>query len=364
MRGAGFVASIELRSLIMPALTKTIPRKVNVAVVGLGFMGRTHLRVYLENPQAQVVAVCGLNRVPVNGVLAGIEGNVKKTDDIVLRPGVKVFRSFERLLAEPDIDLVDLCTPTALHPAQAIAALKAGKHVLCEKPLALTSRAAVEVLKSAESAPGFLMPAMCMRFWPGWSWLKRIVAEKIYGEILAARFCRFSEMPAWTQANTFSDASASGGALFDFHIHDTDFIHYLFGRPAGVFSTGVIDKASRIDHVTTQYHYPHGPAVHAEASWLRAQGFNMAYTLHCEKATVDFDMARGVAALTVLERGHSPQTIQLELSDGYTEEIRYFVDCIGKNSPPETVTVRDALTALEICEAEEKSIRNNCYIKI
>ena len=348
----------------MPAPIETLSKKVSVAVVGLGFMGRTHLRAYLENPQAQVVAVCGLNRIPVNGVLAGMEGNITKTDDIGLGADVRVFQNFEQLLADPDIDLVDLCTPTPLHPAQAIAALKAGKYVLCEKPLALTSAAALDVLKTAESAPGFLMPAMCMRFWPGWSWLKQMVINKTYGEILAARFWRLSEMPAWTQAKTFSDANASGGALFDFHIHDTDFINHLFGRPSGVFSNGVVDKTGRIDHVTTQYHYPKGPTVHAEASWLLAQGFNMGYTLHCEKATVDFDMARGPSALTVLERGELVQTIQLESSDGYATEIRYFVDCIARNSPPKTVTAQDAVMALEICEAEEKSLRNNCYTKI
>jgi predicted dehydrogenase len=125
-----------------------------------------------------------------------------------------------------------------------------------------------------------------------------------------------------------------------------------------------VDKTGRIDHVTTQYHYPEGPSVHAEASWLLTQGFNMGYTLHCEKGTVDFDMARGPAALTVLQRGQSSQTIQLKPSDGYTAEIRYFVDCIARNSPPETVTARDAVAALEICEAEEESLRNNGYTKI
>lgn len=350
----------------MPGRIQSIPRskKVRVAVVGLGFMGRTHLRAYLENPQAQVVAVCGLNRVPVNGVLAGIEGNIKKTDALVLERNVKVFRSSEQLLTDPDIELVDLCTPTALHPAQVIAALKAGKHVLCEKPVALNSAAVLEVLKTAKSARGFLMPAMCMRFWPGWSDLKQIVANKTYGKILAARFWRFSEMPAWTKTKIFSDANSSGGALFDLHIHDTDFINHLFGRPAGVFSSGVVGKTRRIDHVTTLYHYPKGPEVHAEASWLLAQGFNMGYTLHCEKATVEFDMARGPAALKVLQRGQPAQTIPLAPSDGYTAEIRYFVDCIARNSPPETVTAQDALTALQICEAEEKSLRNNCYTKI
>src|SRR6267142_6461749 len=91
-------------------------RKVNVAVVGLGFMGVTHLRAYLQNKSARVVAVCDAVRLPVNGVLAGVAGNVKNTGDIVLGPKVKVFRKLEDVLADPEVQLVDLCTPTPLHP--------------------------------------------------------------------------------------------------------------------------------------------------------------------------------------------------------------------------------------------------------
>src|SRR5205809_612765 len=103
-------------------------RKVNVAVVGLGFMGVTHLRAYLEDRSARVVAVCDSVRLPVNGVLAGVAGNIKKSDDINLGKRVKVFRQLEEALADPEIELVDLCTPTPLHPEQSIASLKAGKH--------------------------------------------------------------------------------------------------------------------------------------------------------------------------------------------------------------------------------------------
>src|SRR6185369_10965329 len=87
-------------------------RKVNVAVVGLGFMGVTHLRAYLENPSARVVAVCDAVRLPVNGVLAGVAGNIKKSDDINLGKDAKVFRNLPEMLADPEIQLVDLCTPT------------------------------------------------------------------------------------------------------------------------------------------------------------------------------------------------------------------------------------------------------------
>src|SRR5436190_24384358 len=102
--------------------------KVNVAVVGLGFMGTVHLRAYLQNPNARIVAVCDAKRVPVNGVLAGVAGNITSSDSIDLGNAVSVYRTLDEALADPQVQLVDLCTPTPLHPEQAIAALEAGKH--------------------------------------------------------------------------------------------------------------------------------------------------------------------------------------------------------------------------------------------
>ncbi len=331
-------------------------KTVNVAVVGLGFMGVTHLRAYLANPQARVVAVCDAVRVPVNGVLAGVSGNIKKSDDIDLGPDVRVYRTTEDLLADADVELVDLCTPTPLHAPQVIAALNAGKHVICEKPLARTSAEAREILQVAANSPGILMPAFCMRFWPGWSWLKQVVEEQTYGKVLAARFRRDSAMPAWSQQGTYSGGQDLGGALFDLHIHDADFVNHLFGKPAGVFSSGVL--------AITQYDYPGGPSVHAEGSWLMAKGFNMAYTLFCEQATIDFDLARGADALKVTETGKDPRVVDAGEGDGYSKEIDYVIECVAGGRKPAVVTAIDGLTALEICEAEEQSIRSGQLVKL
>ena len=114
-------------------------RKVNVAVVGLGFMGVTHIKTYQQLKTARIVAVCDAVRLPVNGVLPGVAGNITGSGALDLGRDVKVYRELAEVLADPEVELVDLCVPTALHPEQAIAALKAGKHVLCEKPLALNS---------------------------------------------------------------------------------------------------------------------------------------------------------------------------------------------------------------------------------
>jgi predicted dehydrogenase len=308
--------------------------------------------------------VCDAVRVPVNGVLSGIAGNIKNSGDIHLGPDVKVFSKLEDLLADVRVQLVDLCTPTPLHPAQVIAALNAGKDVICEKPLARSSQAAREILARTAGAPGILMPAMCMRFWPGWSWLKQVVAEQTYGKVLAASFRRVSEMPAWSRQGTYAGGGDTGGALFDLHIHDTDFVNHLFGRPAGVFSTGVLGADGSINHVVTQYDYPGGPAVHAEGSWLLAGGFNMAYSLHCERATLDYDLSRGADALIVTETGLEPRIVRYPDGDGYAMEINHIVDCVSKREASTVVGALDGVTALEICEAEEKSIRGGAPVRL
>ena len=199
---------------------------------------------------------------------------------------------------------------------------------------------------------------MCMRFWPGWSWLKQVVEEQTYGRVYTARFRRLSEAPTWSKQGTYNAGGADlGGALFDLHIHDTDFVQYLFGRPREVFSTGVVNAGGAIDHVVTQYLYPGGPQVHAEGGWLLAKGFHMAYTLQCERATLDFDLARGADAMHVIPMGQAPEVVKQDAHDGYVGEIRYVVDCARFGKRPTTVTALDGVTALEICEAEEKSVR-------
>ena len=344
-------------------ISQSAGRKVNVAVVGLGFMGVTHIKAYLQLAGARLAAVCDSVRLPVNGVLAGVTGNVSGSGDIDLGREVRVYRAIGEVLANREVELVDLCVPTPLHPEQSIAALKAGKHVLCEKPLALSSAQARKIVRAAKSARGFFMPAMCMRFWPGWSWLKQVVTEETYGKVQAARFRRMSETPTWSK-DTYAQGNTSGGALYDLHIHDTDFVQFLFGRPASVFSSGVTRGGNSIDHVVTQYNYPGGPAVYAEGSWLLAKGFSMSYTVLCERATLDFDLARGADALQVTEQGQAPRTVKFDAADGYAAEISYMLEAILSGKAPAVVTVEDGLSALEVCEAEEKSVKTGRVVKV
>lgn len=338
-------------------------KPVNVAVVGLGFMGITHIKSYQQLANARIVAVCDAARLPVDGILTGVSGNIHGTDAINLGKDIRTYKKLEDLLADREVDLVDLCVPTPLHGPQAITALQSGKHVLCEKPLARTSAIARDIVNAATSAKGFFMPAMCMRFWPGWAWLKELQTQGQYGKILTARFRRVSAPPGWSRDSYFKGGD-SGGALLDLHIHDTDFVQFLFGRPTAVYSTGQSRFSGAIDHVVTQYHVANGATVYAEGSWLLTSGFGMSYTVIFERATVDFDSARGGEALQLLEEGKSPQVIKPEGVDGYVEELRHLVNSIQAGQPPTIVTAADGLRAVEICEAEEKSIQTGSVIRL
>jgi len=340
---------------------------INVAVVGLGFMGHTHLKAYRKIPNARIAALCDALHLPVDGVLAAPGGNIGSANDSLsfdMRE-VKATHDFAELLADPAIDLIDICVPTLAHPKLAIAALQAGKHVLCEKPLARTAAAAREIAAAAATAKGFFMPGMCIRFWPEYAWIKQAIAQQTYGRVLAARFRRVSEPPAWGREHFF-DGAKSGGAILDLHIHDADFVQYCFGRPSAVFAQGFSHYSGEIDHVVAQYQVAGGAAVSAEGGWVMGDGhgFEMAYSVIFENATVDFNCNRGGDSLRVFENGQAACSIALPPGDAYLAELSYMIECIATQQPPTTVTASDAASAVEICEAEGQSIRSGKLVTL
>lgn len=331
---------------------------INVAVIGLGFMGVTHLKAYRKISLARIGAVCDAFRLPTDGVLKSVAGNVADPDPVQLdMTQVRATKDYKEILADPTIQIVDICLPTAQHVEVATAALRAGKHVVCEKPLARTSGQCKEILSVVGDAKGYFMPAMCMRFWPGWSWLKEAIADNRYGRVLAARFRRVSGPPGWSKG-TYFKGTESGGALLDLHIHDTDFVQFLFGRPRRVYSRGLTRFSGAIDYVLTQYEVSDGAVVSAEGSWLMGEGFsfNMAYTVNFERATADYDLSRGPEMLKIYEETSTARVEAVNGPDGYVGELSHFLESVAANRAPTVVTPWDGASAVEICEAEERSV--------
>lgn len=332
---------------------------INVGIVGLGFMAASHIKAYRQLSGVRVAALCNPSGRHLDGDFSNVTGNVGTTDPVKMdMRGVKAYRDISQLLSDPEIHLIDICAPTAAHPELAKAALESGKHVVCEKPLALTTELAREIADAARQAKGFFMPAMCLRFWPEWAWAYEAIQSMAYGKTMSARFRRVAEPPGWGQKH-FGNGALSGGALLDVHIHDTDFVQYCFGLPVSVFSSGYTKYTGAIDHVVTQYQTRDGAIVHAEGTWAMTPGFgfNMSYTLNFERATADYDISRGPDALKLFEAGKPPRTIQCEGPDGYARELQHMLDCIRTNTRPSVVTAEDGYHSVRICEAEAESIR-------
>lgn len=330
---------------------------INVGVIGLGMMGLTHLDVYSKRSDARVVAVADVDpdRRSGKAKLAGnIQGQAQGGFDYA---SAKQYAEGMDLIADPDVQLVDICLITPLHLRYALAALEAGKHVLVEKPLARTAAEAATLADAAERASGLSMCAMCMRFWPAWQWLKETIDAGTYGRVLAAQFRRVSSHPGGAFN---SSGDASGGGVLDLHIHDTDFIQYCFGMPDAVSTAGYSSATSALDHVVTSYRYANGggPMVVAEGGWAMTAGFGfrMQYTVNFERATASFDID-AAQQLTLWEPGQPMRAVDVPGGMGYEHEIAYFLDCVRTGTKPRRITMRDAARSVAIIEAEVRSAR-------
>ena len=338
---------------------------INIGIVGLGFMAAMHIRAYRKIDGVTVAAICDLDPERLKGDFTEISGNIDADEPVKLDMSVvKEYQDFNDLLADESIDAIDICTPTRTHLRMTKPALASGKHVICEKPLARNVADAKELVEAAEQAKGHFMVGMCLRFWPQWAWLKEAVDSGRYGKVQAAHFQRIAEPPAWGQAIYF-DGETSGGALFDLHVHDTDFVQHVFGRPKSVYSTGFTKVSGAIDHVLTQYEVECGATVSAEGSWAMTPGwgFNMSYRVIFERATADYDVAREDEPLRLFEEGKEKQVIECEGTDGYAGELAHFIDSIRSDQTP-SVSAADGLSTVEICAAEEQSALTGQAVKL
>jgi predicted dehydrogenase len=339
---------------------------IKVGIIGLGFMSVAHIRGYRKLEDVEIVAICNPSGRRLNGDLSDVVGNVGDQSPVRLDMNrVSAYQSVDEFLQHPEMSVVDICTPTKTHLDLCRRSLERGFHVICEKPLGRTLADVESIREIATQSKGIFMPAMCLRFWPEWAWLKGLVDSGQYGRVQAAHFRRIAEPPAWGQSNYFEGAE-SGGALFDLHVHDVDFVHYCFGRPRQVYSTGFSKVSGAVDHVLTQYTFDSGACVATEGSWAmsRGFGFNMAYTVVFEQATADYDLSRGEERLQLCVEGKAREIVNCQGLDGHAAELEYFLSCVKAGKQPATVTIDDAVDVTRTCLAEEESVRSGAVVSL
>lgn len=323
---------------------------VRVGIIGFGFMGQTHLGAYRTLDglgwRCPVLGVTSIDGT--SGATSGPVGNLNNTT-ATLDAATTRYSTVEALLGDSRIEAVSVCTPTDTHVPLALQALRAGKHVLIEKPVALEASAIEAVQAAATEAKRVCMPAMCMRFWPGWTWLKSAIESGEFGRMRAATFQRLGSRPTWSRG-FYGDPARCGGALADLHIHDADFVCWALGVPSTVRAVGTID------HVSVQFSIEGGPAlVVAEGGWLADAGFDfrMRYTVEFERAVADWDLSR--SPVLRLTRDGASAGIELPTMSAYEGEALEFLTAIREGREPKA-TLKEAAAVARVLEAERVSL--------
>lgn len=312
-------------------------------------MGRMHASVYRLLPDAELVAV--VDRDPEKASMFGQEFGVPSFTDYAACP--------------VDHDAVDVCLPTHLHASATIEAAQSGKHVVCEKPMALTLPDADAMIEACSKAGVQLLVGHCIRFWPEYAHLKDLVDGGTLGRLLSLTLVRFGEFPHWSSENWLADESKSGGGVLDMHIHDTDFALYLLGTPLEVAAYGVVDDRGP-SYAYTTLRYP-GTVVLSEGGWNLPTHtpFKMAFRAVFERGAAIMDGG----PLTVYRPGQEPEVVEFEQIEaegggnisslgGYFVELKEFMDCLATGRRCTTVTPESSRQSLATVLEEIRQIRS------
>ena len=345
-------------------------KKVRVGLIGFGFMGTTHWGVYKAMKNAEVVALADVDAAKRRGDVSKVVGNIGGGDNSkpIDLTGVTVYADAMELIAKADVDVIDICVPTPFHADLAIAALKAGKHVFCEKPLCRTAAEVKRIADAAKKAKGFFNVGLCVRAWPEYRHAYEYYKSGKAGKMRSATFKRISPSVAGNAwKDWFMEGEMSGGALLDLHVHDTDEVNYFFGKPKAVTAAGAnIVSRGAIDHVVATYDYGDGTLVMAEGGWAAAKAtpFEMSFTIICEKATLKLD-ASGYHIYPVKGKPITPKCDVKAGPTGWHQELSYFVSCVQKGIKPDKYqTVESIEDTMKMVFAEEKSIASKKTVRL
>ena len=321
---------------------KVLP--LNVAVVGLGFMGATHARAWMDVPEARLAAVMSSNERKLSGDLTSVGGNLGLEAGILDFSNVRKYRAFEEVLSDPEIDAVDICLPTDQHSRAGLDVLASGKHVLIEKPLGLKPENCRRLIDEARARGRVLMAGQVLRFLPAYSLLRDIVSQG--SPVRSAFFRRRCSAPDWSP--WLSDPARSGGGVFDLLIHDVDYCISLWGVPRSVRATGHEDIPRGIDVIHGELDYPNVGPVEITGGWHHPKSypFSMQFTVVTDAATMDWNM--GEPDLRVYRADGELEPRKLDEYDPFTRELEYFASCALDGTHPDFCPPEQSAAAVEV----------------
>jgi len=330
---------------------------MRIAVIGLGFMGSTHLKALRSVHGAELAAVVSGDEKKLAGDLSSVQGNLGGPGEKMDFSHIKKYRRFDEALADPEIEAVDICLPTDQHAPVVLAALRAGKHVLVEKPMALDGGGADQMLAEARKSGRVLMTGQVLRFIGAYRKTAELVKSGALGPVRSALFRRRCAAPAWGQ--WLADPAKSGGGVFDLLIHDVDFCVHLLGKPAAVSAAGYEKLAQGIDIIVAEFHYPSIGSVVLTGGWHHPKSypFSMEFTVVGDGGTLDYS-SEGRPLVLYAGDGEK-QVLDSVEGDWFAEELKYFVDCAAHNRKPELCPPEESALAVKLARLMVESREKN-----
>ena len=336
--------------------------EIGVAIVGHGAMGLTHLAAWSFVENCRVEAVVG--RDP---------GKRRKVEKAFK---VKAYTDLNQVLENDEIDVVDICTPTHTHAAQAIMAMKAGKDVLLEKPMSLTLGEADDMITAAKENKAKLMVAQVVRFFPEYMKAKQMVDAGMVGEPVIGRAYRAAPLPI--RGRWATDKKKSGGVILDLSIHDIDFMLWCYSDAVesvyAKLQTSINRGRTTADLALINLKFSGGGIALVEGSWAhpRAFPFTTRLELSGTRGTIAFDGQSSVPVKIIDDEStatFSPEALRGQAAslpfavDPFYREIRHFVDCIREDRVPMT-SGEEARKGLEVALAAMRSAATNEVVEL
>jgi predicted dehydrogenase len=309
-------------------------------------MGYTHYEGARGLQGASVTAIATRDEKKLAGDWTTIQGNFGPRGGHVDTSHLKKYTDYRQLIADPDVDLVDVCLPTDRHFEVVLECLRAGKPVLVEKPISVSQQEAETMVRTAAEKRVPLYVAHVLPFFPEFRFAAEAIRDQRFGRLLAANFKRVIARPEWS--GDMSDFRKLGGWGIDLHIHDNHFISHACGRPAAVFSRGLLQDGL-VNHVHTSYLYPDGPAVTCVSGGIGARALQFAH---------GYELGSD-GSLTHPELGGNGSWC-----GAFTDELQLAVDALTGRRDAGPLSAETALSALQLCWAETASIASGSVVSI
>jgi len=346
---------------------------IRVGIAGIGFMGMIHYLAYQKLQGVKVVAMCEKDPVRLSGDWRSIKGNFGPRGEVMDLTGIAKYSELAELLADPSVDLVDVCLPPALHAPTTIDALKQGKHVFCEKPITLKVADAEQMVHTAASTGRLLMIGHVLPFFPEYQFAYKTIVEGKYGRLLGGHFKRIISDPLWLP--DFYDPEKVGGPMIDLHVHDAHFIRLVCGMPKLVHSVGRM-RGEVVEQFSSQFVFEDPALVVTAASgviYQQGREFTHGFEIYLEKATLLYDFSvlggQGVLSmpLTVLTADGKVERPALgggDPVDAFVAELQEVIDAVAHNRPSALLDGRLARDALILCHRQTESVRQRRAVQV